>query len=385
MSANEKVQVPTNNLEAALELGDVKYGKPAKDDDGGYIAKENHGMTIAIMVGFVVTFLADFCSKLAYAAYQESALPPASPPLKQDFELLFTLNMVHGCMFLPCVLCLAAPEWTGLSKMFVSLFWDHETDPKSAARIMEKQMAGIFLGLCIAQLVQPSNPGVGLACLILTCCTFFNFFAAVALNTYSKLHNRVLMWTGFLVAPIVFIGAFTVALNRVQFFNSVAYPWKDSAAGDDQSLLFYVNMVHGLMYLPIALLNLSDRGERWFMGWFLTEHPTEERGPTAWVMKNCSLGFIAMSITNIVAPSNTGVGVVMFFLNVCMFFVFLQAVFGGIKTVKNKMLWGGFLVNTLVFAVLFAVALKKLNFSYDLGEAQLPCLTDTPCPWNVAS
>jgi len=348
-------------------------GKEAKHDDG-WVPAKHQGMAIAIMVGFAVTFLADFCSKLAYAAYQKREVPPTSPPTKSDFELLFTLNMVYACMFVPCCVCLVAPRaLCGIDKIFISLFWDQDTDPNSAGRLMEKQMGFIFLALCFAQLLQPSNTGVGLACLVMASLTLLNFVAAVVFDRYSKLRNRYTMWTGFIVAPVIFIGGFVVALDRVQFFNSVRNPWKDDAAGDGQSLLFYCNMCLGLIHAPISLLNLTSRGERWSMSFFFTEHPTDKKGPIAWVTKNCALGWLSMAVTSIIAPNNTGVAVVMFFLNALACLVFLEALLGGCKTVKNKALWVGFLVNSIVFAVLYAVALNKLDFSYDTS------------PWNMSN
>jgi len=366
------------DVEAALDYGGTKkptdYDTKKHDNNGGWIPKKDQGLAITIIVGFAVTFLADFCAKLAYAAYLKRETPPAGPPTKSDYELLFYLNMVYAVMFIIPCLCLIAPRACGgIDKMFLRLFWDSETDPNSAARLMEKQMGFIFLSLVISQLLQPSNPGVGLACLILASLTLLNFVAAVVFDRYAKLVNRYLMWTGFVIAPVVFIGAFTVALDRVQFFNSAARPWKDDSADEDQSLLFYLNNIHGLMYLPIALLNLTERGERFFMSFFLTEHPTNERGPTAWVMKNCALSWTAMAITNITAPSDTGVGVVMFFLNLTGSLVFMQALFGGVKTIKNKVLWGGFLFSSITFTVLFAVALNELDFGYDTS------------PWNMSN
>lgn len=191
------------------------------------------------------------------------------------------------------------------------------------------------------------------------------------------------MWTGFLIAPVVFIACYVVALDRVQFFNAVANPWKQetnadgTATGDGQSLLFYVNMVHGLILLPMALANVLPSGEKLFMTtFFFNTYPTELEfpSPSSWVMRNIALLFVGMSVANVTAPTSTGVGVVGFFFNVLLVPIFGWACLPGkIHGLKNRFLWCGFLAAALAFAVLFAVALKEAGLSYDTS------------PWNVAS
>merc|ERR1712178_74931 len=198
----------------------------------------------------------------------------------------------------------------------------------SPGRMFERQMACMFLGLCIAQLVQPSNPGVALCALTINCCCFLNFSAAVIFDYYRGIVNRSLVWSGFLIAPIVFIATFTVALNRVHFFNSTVNPWKDDTI--------------------------------------------QERNPINWVSRNCALGFAGLSIAMITAPQNTGVSVVGFFICLLCIPLFVMGLTGQIKQVKNKPLWLWFLCATTAFMVLFAVALNKQHFSYDTS------------PWNLS-
>merc|ERR1712167_493361 len=177
--------------------------------------------------------------------------------------------------------------------------------------------------------------------------------------------NRHLVWTGFLIAPIVFIATFTVALNRVYFFNSAVYPWKDDARGENQSLLFYVNVIYGLSFLPIALMNISRDGEKFFLSYFFEGEVIQERNPI-----NCAHGFAGLSIAMITAPQSTGVAVVGFFTCLLLLLLFLMALTSQIKHTKNKPLWIWFTCATIAFLVLFAVALNKQHFSYDTS------------PWN---
>jgi len=379
---DKKQQVPSKDLESALELGDTVY-KPERnnnndehhDADGGYIPAQHQGMAIAVVVGFAVCFLADFAAREAHDAYEKSQVPPDTSTVTHDsYRLMFVMNMVHGCMYIPCCLCLLAPSFTGLNTMFISLFWDrkYHVEPSSPGRMFERQMACMFLGLCIAQLVQPSNPGVALCALTINCCCFLNFSAAVIFDYYRGIVNRNLVWSGFLIAPIVFIATFTVALNRVHFFNSTVNPWKDDTKGDNQSLLFYVNVIYGLNFLPIALMNISRDGEKFFLSYFFEGDAIQERNPINWVSRNCALGFAGLSISMITAPQNTGVSVVGFFICLLCIPLFVMGLTGQIKQVKNKPLWLWFLCATTAFMVLFAVALNKQHFSYDTS------------PWNLS-
>merc|ERR1712227_792795 len=186
-----------------------------------------------------------------------------------------------------------------------------------------------------------------LCALTINCCCFLNFSAAVIFDYYRGIVNRNLVWSGFLIAPIVFIATFTVALNRVHFFNSTVHPWKDDTKGDNQSLLFYVNVIYGLSFLPIALMNISRDGEKFFLSYFFEGDAIQERNPINWVSRNCALGFTGLSIP-----------------------LFVMGLTGQSKQVKNKPLWLWFLCATTAFMVLFAVALNKQHFSYDTS------------PWN---
>jgi hypothetical protein len=382
MSNQDKPQVPSKDLESALELGDAVH-KPERnsnehhDANGGYIPREHQGMAVAVIVGFVVTFLADFAAREAHDAYEQSQLPilPADKNVTaESYRLMFVMNMIHGCMYIPCCLCLLAPSFTGLNTMFISLFWDRKylVQADSPGRMFERQMACMFLGLCIAQLVQPTNPGVTLCALIMNCCCFLNFTAAVVFDYYRGIVNRGMVWSGFLIAPIVFIATFTVALNRVYFFNSTENPWKDDSKGDDQSMLFYVNIIYGLNFLPIALMNINRDGEKFFLSYFFEGEAIQERTPVNWVSRNCALGFTGLSIAMITAPQNTGVAVVGFFTCLLMIPLFVMGLTGQIKQVKNKLLWLWFTIATVAFCVLFAVSLKKQHFSYDTS------------PWNLS-
>merc|ERR1712227_647797 len=91
-------------------------------------------------------------------------------------------------------------------------------------------------------------------------------------------------------------------------------PWKDDTKGDNQSLLFYVNVIYGLSFLPIALMNISRDGEKFFLSYFFEGDAIQERNPINWVSRNCALGFTGLSIAMITAPQNTGVSVVGFFI-----------------------------------------------------------------------
>merc|ERR1719460_2687755 len=342
MSNQDKPQVPSKDLEAAPEVGDTVY-KPERnsnehhdehhDANGGYIPREHQGMAVAVIVGFA--------AREAHDAYEQSQIRvnPDDKNLTADsYRLMFVMNMIHGCMYIPCCLCLLAPSFTGLNTMFISWFWDHKyhVEPSSPGRMFERQMACMFLGLCIAQLVQPSNPGVALCALTINCCCFLNFSAAVIFDYYRGIVNRNLVWSGFLIAPIVFIATFTVALNRVHFFNSTVHPWKDDTKGDNQSLLFYVNVIYGLNFLPIALMNISRDGEKFFLSYFFEGDAIQERNPINWVSRNCALGFAGLSIAMITAPQNTGVSVVGFFICLLCIPLFVMGLTGQIKQVKNK-------------------------------------------------
>jgi len=383
-NTTEKVQIKEQDLEQALGEVTYKGGKPADADadnhegNGGYIEKKHQGLVLTVMIGFAVCFLGDFCASLAKDAYDASLIPPTTEVTNNDYHLMWVLNLTHAAMFVLCCICLLAPRFTKLDTLFIDLFWDRKQNDVPAdgpGKFFERQMGAAYLAICIAQFVQPSNTGVTVVALLVNICTVGNFLAAAVFDHYRGLINRNLMWSGFVIAPIVFIGAFTHSLNKVQFFNRNTSHWKNDAAGDDQGLLWYVTVIHGLCYLPIAAMNLYPAGEKFFMSFFFEEFPAKDRSPTSWVMKNVALIFTAISIACVTFPSNPGVGVVIFFVNVMMLPLFIMATFGMVTGMKNRMLWGMFMVNTVVFIVLIAVGLNKLTptFNYD------------NYPWDVSS
>jgi len=374
--ANENVEA---KLEEGYKLGDVTYNlgddkvhvaKNSKDhkvhdSNGGWIPQKHHGFIFNVVVGFVVAFFADFGARSAYQAYEVNRLTVYAAPEKSKYELLFYANMVVGCMYLATALMIVTPV---VDKMFFSLFWDpkHFPAPKSPAHFLSRNMGLVVIATSLAQLVQPSNTGVGIVALCANVMVSLNFLAAVVFDHYEGLRNRNLMWPGFVVGGIVFVSLFAVGLERLNFFHGT---WKDDSQ-HQQTMMFYLNMIGGLSYLPLGLICCLPGGDTWFLQFFFKGEVVKPQSPSAFFSKNMALLMTGICAAQIIAPGNVGVGVVMFFVHLLQVPNMLAAFLGHYENVVNKMLWAGFAVAPIVFTCLYGVALHRLD---DCNPADATC------------
>merc|ERR1712070_410907 len=121
----------------------------------------------------------------------------------------------------------------------------------------------IVLGCALAQLIQPSNEGVGLVALTTSAVTVLNFIAATFFDRYEGLINRNIMWPMFVIGGVMFS----------------ARDWKNQGQ-HQQVLLFYLNMISGLSYTPLAIINMWPGGAEWFMGFFFSKTPFDLKTPS---------------------------------------------------------------------------------------------------------
>lgn len=349
-----------SNVEGALEGG---YGATAADDkpkeypsNSGYIPAKHQGYVVNIVTGFVTCFLADFGARQAYETYNMYRnLPDGQLPSgKLGMELLFKTNIVMGAMYLlPAIFLIFRQSW------FFNLFWNSRYAPpaRSTHDFLGRNMGLIVLGCALAQLIQPSNEGVGLVALTTSAVTVLNFIAATFFDRYEGLINRNIMWPMFVIGGVVFTALFSYALHRQMFF---ARDWKNQGQ-HQQVLLFYLNMISGLSYTPLAIINMWPGGAEWFMGFFFSKTPFDLKTPSEF-FKNNMVGLMAgLAFAQLISPTSTGVGVVSFFVFLLQIPNMILGISGFYENTTGKMFWASFLVSSIVFTALYGYALVALD------------------------
>lgn len=353
------------------------HDREVHNSDGGWIRKQYHSLCFTVVVGFIVCFFADFGARGAYDMYLNNQNTAPSQAKNHRYELLFYSNMVQGSMYAVASFCIITP---GLDKLFHSLFWDPRYFPaaKAPAHFLSRNMGLVVFGLSIAQLLQPSNPGTGIVALCANAMVTLNFIMAVVFDYYAGVRNRNIMWTQFLIGCIVFTALFAVALERVNFFHNM---WKNDSQ-HEQTMLFYLNMISALSYMPLGLLNLSPGGDTWFMSFFFKGTVYKQQTADAFFSHNLALVMVGLCGAQMIAPTSTGVGVVSFFVYLFQAPNMFAAFAGYYANTINKMLWAGFVLSSVLFAVLYAVALNRLN-NCDPTDATCGMYSGwKDAPWN---
>lgn len=375
MSYNNEPAIGSSDVEGQLEGG---YAGKASDKpkeeaqpkldrpEEGIIPAQYRNIVWYSMVGFLMAFLADFAARDAHLAYITNKNTVYEASSCHSYKLLFYTNIIMGAMFALCALNCVIP---GIDKMFFGLYWDPKLMPakRSNASLFMRMMGMMLLGLNIAQCVAPSNPGVGLCALCVSAACGWNFILGSFFGHYTgvrywkmKFPNpgySVRLADQFTFGGFVFIALLAVGLERTNFFHGT---WKNDAQ-HGQTMLFYLNCITALMYLPMAIMVSLDGYNLWFWSFHFKKAPFQPRGPVAFFNRNIAMMVMGLSTAALIAPSNTGVGVVNFWVHLMLVFVFAATVVGMHGEVNNKPLWIFWVVNAIVFTVLFAVALKKLD------------------------
>jgi hypothetical protein len=369
---------------------DKKHDDAKKHDipEKAIIPHEHRSLVYNSMVGFAVCFLASFAGMAAYTTYQANVNATYTAPTCHSFKLLFYANMVMGVMYGLCSLLCIIP---GPDKMFWGLFWDPKTFPamRTNGNLFMRQMGVVLLGLAVAQVAAPSNTGVGLCALCVCCACLWNFILASVFGHYKgvRYHKitfpnpgfEVRMVDQFLVGGFVFIALLVVGLERTNLFSQT---WKNDSQ-QEQTWLFYLNNVTGLMYLPLGIMLSTQNWNLWFWKFHLKTPPFQNRDPIDCLGRNMGLMVIGLSTAALIAPNNPGVGIVQFWVHLLLAFPFLMTIMGLHGEVNNKFLWVGWLLNTILFTVLYAVALRRLD-NCDATDATCGMFRNwTDQPWRT--
>jgi len=390
--------VANNDVENQLDHkpGDGGYQAPVKHDDPkkhdgpekAMLPQELRALVWNSMIGFLVCFLASFGGVAAHAAYKANVDATYSAPTCHSYKLLFYANMVMGVMYGLCALLCILP---GPDRVFFGLYWDPKTFPaiKSNGNLFMRQMGIMLLGLAVAQVAAPSNTGVGLSALCVGCAVGWNFILTSVFGHYRgvRYHKvsfpnpgfEVRMVDGFLVGSFVFTALLVVGLERTNFFHGA---WKNDTQ-PEQTWLFYLNTVTACMYLPLGIMLALPKWNLWFWSFHFKLAPFQERDAIDCLNRNMGLMVIGLSSAALIAPNNPGVGVVQFWVHLLLAFPFLMTIMGVHGEVNNKFLWVGWLLNTILFTVLFAIALRRLD-NCDVTDATCGMFRDwTDQPWRT--
>lgn len=342
------------------------------------------------MTTFVICFLAVFGGRAAWEAYNAHLGTMWQRPTCHSFNLLFHTNMVMGVMYGLCALLCIVP---GLDKMFYGLFWDPSTFPemKTNGNLFLRQCGIMLLGLAVAQCIAPSNTGVGICALCVCCAVSWNFILGCFFGHYRGVRTfkmkfpnpgfEMRMADGFLFGGFVFIALLAVGLDRTNFFNKA---WKNDGQ-HEQTWLFYINNVTGIMYMCLGIMLSLPGYNQWFWSFHFKNPPFADRTAIDFLNRNMGLMVMGLSAASLIAPGNPGVGVTTFWVHLLLIVPFVMTLMGMHGEVNNKFLWVGWLVNTILFTVLFAVALKRLD---DCDPSDSTCgdwSKWTDQPWHTGS
>merc|ERR1712167_336268 len=113
----------------------------------------------------------------------------------------------------------------------------------------------------------------------------------------------------------------------------------------------YLNTITGLMYLPLAIMLLTPGYKLWFWSFHFKQAPFERRSPVEFLNNNIACMIAGLSCASLIAPNNP--------------------------------IWIFWMVNCVLFCVLFAVALKRAD-DCDPNDATCGSLADwTEQPWKT--
>lgn len=345
---------------AKPDYGNEPDYKP-QEETHGLIPKEYRPLVWMCLIGFFVTFLADFAARGAWEAYAAHLATTGTTPVCSNFELMFYVNITMGVVYGIVSLLLLIP---GCDKMFYSLYWKPETFPesKTMGRAIIRQMALLLLGINIAQCVAPSNTGVGVVALCINVMVTWNFVLVSCFDHYSGVRYwnmgglSIRMADFYFVSSIVMTALFAVGLRRTNAFMG---QWKDDAQ-HEQTWLFYLNCFCGINYMIVGILNVLPIYNQWFMSFYFVDM-YKARSPVAFFARNGACLIMGMAAASLIAPGNPGVGIVYFFVHVLLVFFFLAAFCGVHGEIKNKPLWVMWLLSAVLFSVLYGYSLSRLD------------------------
>lgn len=188
---------------------------------------------------------------------------------------------------------------------------------------------------------------------------------------------RPLVWTmliGFLVA---FLADFAAKQAWTQYRSYLTTEWTAPLCRDFK-LLFHANIIQGFGYGTIAIMLLTPGCDR--MLYNLYWDPRTFPAPNTQfrsIIRQMAIIILGISLCQVLAPSNTGVGIVGLGINVmvCWNFVLLSC-FDQYSSVRYWKVFGleirladFYLVTSIVFTALFSAALNKTNvFDRDWKE-----------------
>jgi len=313
------------------------------------------------LIGFLVTFLADFAARAAAQIYADYVEKPWVQPDCLEFKLLFHANIIMGVIYGIVSLLLLIP---GMDKWFYSLYWDPKTfpEPKSTGRALIRQMALLLLAINWAQCIIPSNTGVGLVALCVNAMVTWNFVLLSCFDHYSNVRYwnmcglEIRLADFYFVSSIVLTALFAVGLRRTNVFNE---PWKNEDQ-HMQSWLFYLNMICGISYMIVGLLNFFPIYNTWFMSFYFTKL-YKAHSSIEFFHRNSACLIIGIAGACLITPTNPGVGIVGFWVHLLLIFFFIAALCGIHGEIKNRSLWICWLLNAILFTALYGYALHRLN------------------------
>jgi hypothetical protein len=375
--------IPQKDVEANLDGYGKPESKPEPEPEHGLIPKEFRPLVWTSMVTFLMAFLADFAARAAYGTYQGYVDGTWTAPICWDFKLLFYCNMIMGVVYgLVSLMCLIP----GVDKMFYSLYWDPKTfpAPKTNGLAFIRQMATVLFAVSLSQVLAPSNTGVGIVVLCINVMITWNFILLSCFNYYDgvqyfKMAGVYIRLADFyFVASIVFVALFSVGLERTNVFY---LPWKNDTQ-NQQTWLFYLNCVCGIMYMIVGIINFIPSYDTWFMSFYFEDLP-RPHSPLSFFTRNASCMVIGIAAASLIAPTNPGVGIVAFWIHALLIIFFVVSLSGLHGKIKNPMLWVGWLFSAFLFTLLYAYALNRLD---DCDTDDLTCggYRDwTEQPWDT--